>query len=178
LYDFRRKIMQITKSQLQQIIREEYLRVTPAAAGTLMTEARANYLAEQVLDEGLWDSIKAGFAGLKAGAGAAGGKLGDAAGKALAPAVAAVKSAGAAAAKAAGDVSNFVGQIKDEALKAAATAAQDSFRASLRADVQKALATGIKQLVSAGMSEDEATSLASTILTSELMGIAGLGGGK
>ena len=103
--------MQITKKQLQQIIKEEYLRVTPAAAGTLMTEARANYLAEQVLDEGLWDSIKAGFAALKGGAGAAGGKLGDAAGKALAPAVAAVKSAAAGAAKAAGDVSNFVNQI-------------------------------------------------------------------
>ncbi len=168
--------MQITKKQLQQIIKEEYLRVTPAAAGTLMTEARANYLAEQVLDEGLWDSIKAGFSALKGGSAAAGGKLGDAASKALAPALAAVKSAGAAASKAAGDVSNFVGQIKDEALKAAAQAAQESFKNSLRSDVQKALSSGIKQLVSAGMSEDEAKSLASTILTSELMGIAGLGG--
>ena len=167
--------MQITKKQLQQIIKEEYLRVTPTAAGTLMTEARANYLAEQVLDEGLLDSIKAGFAGLKGGSRAAGSKLGDAAGKALAPAVAAVKSAAAGASKAAGDVSNFIGQIKDDALKAAAQAAQESFKNSLRSDVQKALATGIKQLVSAGMSEDEAKSLASTILTSELMGIAGLG---
>ena len=168
--------MQITKKQLQQIIKEEYLRVTPAAAGTLMTEARANYLAQQVLDEGLLDFIQSKFAGFKAGAGVAGGKLGDAAGKALAPAVAAVKSAAAGAAKAAGDVSNFVSQIKDETLKAAAQAAQESFKNSLKSDVKKALATGIKQLVSAGMSEDEAKSLASTILTSELMGIAGLGG--
>lgn len=168
--------MQITKNQLQRIIREEYLRVTPTKPGALMTEARANYLAEQVLDEGLWDSIKAGFAGVKSGASVAGGKLGDAAGKALAPAIASVKSVAAGAAQAASDVSNFVSQIKDEALKAAALASQDSFRASMRSDVQKALGVGIKQLVSAGMTEDEAKSLASAILSSELMNIAGLGG--
>lgn len=167
--------MKITESKLREIIKEEYLRAVPVAPGALMSEARADYLAEQVLEEGLWDNIKAGFAGLKAGGSKAAEKMGGAASKALTPAVQAVKSVASSAVKAAGQVSDAIGKIKDESLKSAALAAQKSFQDSLKSSVQSSLSAGIKQLVSAGMSEDEAKSFASSILTSELMKIAGLG---
>jgi len=74
--------MRITNTQLRKLIREEYDRVTPTRPGQLMTEARANYLAEELLDEGLFDNIKALFAGGAAAAKSVGGKAAGAAGKA------------------------------------------------------------------------------------------------
>lgn len=168
--------MKITSRQLRRIIREEYLYATPSTrSGAIMTEARANLLAEQMVDEGLFDTIKAGFAGLKAGAGKTAEKLGDAAGKALEPAAKAVQQVAAAARTAAENVSNAVSSIKDEALKAAAEAAKNSLRSSLQTALKKELASGLKALTGAGMDEKEAKALISTIASSEIAAMVGSG---
>ena len=168
--------MKITRSQLRRIVREEYIRSTPATRpGSIMTEARANLLAEQMVDEGLFDTIKAGFAGLKAGAGKTAEKLGDAAGKALEPAAKAVQQVAAAAKTAADNVTNAVAAIKDDALKAAAEAAKNSLKNSLQTTLKKELSSGLKALTGAGMDEKEAKALISTIASSEIAAMVGSG---
>ncbi len=44
--------MRLNESRLRAIIKEEYDRVTPTRSGQRMTEARARYLAEEVMKEG------------------------------------------------------------------------------------------------------------------------------
>jgi hypothetical protein len=168
--------MKLTKNQLQSIIKEEYLRITPVKRGQVMSEARANYLAEQVLEEGLWDSIKAGWAAFKGAATGGGSKLGDDAAKLLGPVIQQVQAVAQAAAKASADVQGFIGSIKDEAVKKAVEEARKSFEDSLKGSISSALSDGIKNLQSAGMSEEEAKTLASTILSAELANLAGKGG--
>lgn len=167
--------MRITETQLRSIIKEEYLRSTPTRPGMLMTEARANALAEEMLEEGLFDAIKAGWSALKGGAGAAADKMGEKAGAALAPAIKAVQSVAAAAKNAANSVSTAIGEIKDEALKKAAEAAKESFRQSLESSMKTALANGLKNLTGAGMDEKEAKTLAATIMGAELAALTGSG---
>jgi|GEM_PF-3127394 len=168
--------MKLTKNQLQNIIKEEYLRITPVKRGQVMSEARANYLAEQILEEGLWDSIKAGWAAFKGAAAGGGSKLGDDAAKLLGPVIQQVQAVTQAAAKASADVQGFIGSIKDAAVKKAVEEARKSFEDSLKGSISSALSDGIKNLQSAGMSEEEAKTLASTILSAELANLAGKGG--
>jgi hypothetical protein len=171
--------MKITRAQLRRVIREEYIRSTPATRpGTIMTEARANLLAEQMVDEGLFDAIKAGFAGLKAGAGKSAEKIGDAASKALEPAAKAVQQVAASAKTAAGNVSKAIGAITDDVVKAAAEAALKSLQDSLQATLKKELSTGLQNLVKAGMEEPQAKALISTMASSEIASMVGSGSGE
>lgn len=180
--------MQITTKQLRRIIREEYIRATPPTRpGQLMTEQRANLLAEQMLEEGLFDIIKAGVAGLKAGTGAVAGaaakgakgavsKIGDTASKALAPAAAAVQKMAAAASETAKSVTTAIGAIKDDAVKKAAEAAQETLKQSLKDSLKKSLATAVQNLVSAGIDENEAKTLASEFASAAMADVFGGGG--
>lgn len=166
--------MKITRKQLRNVIREEYLRSTPMTEkGQMMSEARANLMAEQILEEGLFGTIKAGFAALKGGAAAAGGALGDIAAKALEPATKAVQQVATAAKTAASNVATAINNIKDESLKAAAEAAKKSLSDSLKSTLQKELADGLKQLIAAGMDEKEAKTLVSTIASAEIVSLVG-----
>jgi hypothetical protein len=169
--------MKLTRKQLSKIIREEYLRSTPATPpGQMMTEARANMIVEQMIDEGLFDTIKAGFAALKGGAAGASEKVGEKAAAALAPAAKAIASVTASAKQAAQSVAASVKDIKDTAVKAAAEAAQKSLKDSLTAALKKELAAALQNLTKAGMAEDQAKTLVSTIAGSEIAALTGAGG--
>lgn len=161
--------MNITESRLRQIIKEEYLRATPVKAGQLMSEHRAMYLAEQVMQEGLWDSLKAAIkgvgAGAKSAAGAVGGIAMDAVKSAAAPMINAAKAGKAA-----------IDKIADDASKAAAQAAADSLKASLQAEITKQTAEIIQKLVKSGKSEEEAKAQASGIVTAALSAAVGEAG--
>lgn len=159
--------MQITRKQLSRIIKEEYLRSTPKTRpGHMMTEARANLLAEQVIEEGFFDVIKAGWAGLKAG-------VGEAAAKAFAPVAKAAGQVQAAAKTMADNLNKALGEIKEEAVKKAALAAQASLQESLKSAMQKGIADGIKNLVAAGMKE-EAAKTAVAMMAQEAATSAGI----
>lgn len=171
--------MKITSKHLRNIIREEYLRSTPPTRpGQMMSEARANLVAEEMLEEGLFDTIKAGFAALKGGASKAAEKMGDEASKALAPATKAIAQVASAAKSAAQGVADTVGKIKDEALKAAAESARTSLQNSLKSALQKSLADGLKNLTSAGMDEASAKTLISSIASAEIASLVGSSGGQ
>ena len=154
--------MKITQRQLKSIIREEFLQAT-ASKGKKMTETRARLVTEQLLGEGLWDTIKAGFSGLSAAGSDAAQKLGDEAAKGLAIPAKAVQQVAAAAKSASQDVANAIGKIKDETLKKAAEGAQASFKDSIKASLQKEISDGLSELTGAGMEENEAVAI--TILT-------------
>jgi hypothetical protein len=166
--------MKITQRQLKSIIREEFLRAT-ASKGKKMTETRARLVTEQLLAEGLWDTIKAGFSGLSAAGSDAAQKLGDEATKGLAIPAKVVQQVAAAAKSASQDVANAVGKIKDETLKKAAEGAQASFKASIKASLQKEISDGLSELTGAGMEENEAKALISTIAAAELANLVGSG---
>lgn len=170
--------MKITRSQLRRIVREEYIRSTPATRpGSIMTEARANLLAEQMVDEGLFDTIKAGFAGLKAGAGAGAGALGDAASKALEPAAKAVQQVVASAKTAAGNVSQAIQKIESDVAKSAAEAFKNSITNSLQNALKKELASGLKTLTGPGkMKEEAAKALLATIASAQITALIGSSG--
>lgn len=161
--------MNITESKLREIIKEEYLRATPVKAGGLMSEHRAMYLAELVLQEGLWDSLKASVkgvgAGVKSAAGAAAGIAMDSVKAAAAPMINAAKAGKAA-----------IDKIADDASKAAAQAAADSLTSSLKAEITKQTAAIIQKLVKSGKSEDEAKAQASGIVTAALSAAVGQAG--
>jgi hypothetical protein len=161
--------MNITESRLRQIIKEEYLRATPIKAGQLMSEHRAMYLAEQVMQEGLWDSLKAAIKGLGAGAKSAAGAVGgiamDAVKSAAAPMINAAKAGKAA-----------IDKIADDASRAAAEAAADSLKTSLQAEITKQTAQIIQKLVKSGKSEEEAKAQASGIVTAALSAAVGEAG--
>lgn len=168
--------MKISSKQLRSLIREEYLRSTPVTRrGQMMSEARANMLAEQMIEEGLFDSIKAGFAAFKAGASKTAEKMGDAAGKALEPAAKAAQAMAGQAKAAYDNVSKAVSAIKDETMKAAAEAAKKSLEDSLKSTLQKALADSVANLTKSGMEEKEAQTLAATIANGVIGNIAGKG---
>jgi len=145
--------MRITETQLRSIIKEEYLRSTPVRPYGIMSEARAQYLTEEMLDEGLWNSIKALAAGVKGGAGAALKPLGDAVGKAATQA----KETATAAAKS-------ISALGDKAKTAAAQAAFESMKSSVESSIKSSMQNGLKELVKAGMSEDEAKAFAGELV--------------
>jgi hypothetical protein len=140
--------MNITESKLREIIKEEYLRLTPVSAGELMSEHRAMHLAEELINEGLWDSIKALAAGSKAAvktvAGAGAEALGSAANSVVAPMI-----------KAGTEAAQAIKAVKDDAVKAAAAAAAESLKKSIQASLKTSIADMIKKLVASG--KDEAT---------------------
>lgn len=166
--------MQLSSKQLRTVIREELLRSTPVTRrGQRMSEVRANLIADQMLEEGLFDSIKRGFAALKGAASGGASALGDEAGKALAPAAKAIQAVAASAKAAASGVADSLGKIKDEALKAAAAAAKTAMQNSLRTAVQTAIKDGLKNLTAAGMKEEEAKTFISTMAAAEIAALVG-----
>lgn len=58
----------LTEQQLRRIIREEY-KLLASKNKNVLTEAQANRLADELLEEGLISNIKSLFAGAKGGAG-------------------------------------------------------------------------------------------------------------
>jgi len=166
----------LTEAKLRQMVREEFNRSQDGEETRLvMTEARANTVAGEVLEEGLFDTIKAGFAALTAGGSAAASKMGTEAGKAFKPAIDLVGKITKAAADTKKNVTKGIASIKDAAVKKAALAAQKSFQASLSSALKKEIATGVANLSKAGMSEDEAKSLIATIASDACLAVLGQG---
>ena len=159
--------MKLTESQLRKMVREELMNKRP-----LMTEARANQIAQEILEEGpIWDMTKSVFAGLGKGASTVANKAGEkidgagkkvagaargvatATGSAASAALAALKPVGTAitaAAKTAGGVvaatATAMSQIKDEALKNALLAAKKSMQTSLRNTLHQEIATALQSI--------------------------------
>lgn len=162
--------MKLTRKQLSKIIREEYLRSTPATPpGQMMTEARARMLAEQVMDEGLFDMLKAVAAGVGAGADVvkkAAGQAAGAAAKKVQAAVAPVIDAGKAAAGA-------IKSLADETQKAAATAMAQQLFKTLKAEIDKALPAMIKKFVAGGASEENAKADAAAAMAAAISAATG-----
>lgn len=171
--------MKITHNQLRRIIKEEYERATPVQPGQLMSEARALYLAEEVMNEGFFKNVWAGLtgAGKEAGKQAAAAKdvavqkataVGQeisAAAKRFAEPIAA---AGRTAAKAIGD-------IKDAGTRAAAESAAAELKATLEPMIKKQVAELIKNEVKSGKDETaakaEAEAIVMNALAAALLGI-------
>lgn len=170
------EFMKITQKQLKRLIREEYLRSSlPTSPGQMMTEARANMIAEQMLEEGLFDVVKAGFKGLTAAGGAVAQKLGDAASKSFGSVGKALQQVASQAKTAYDSVAKAVGEIKDTAVKSAAEAAKKSLEDSLTATMKKELATTVAALTKAGMKEEEAKTLAASIASGAAAKLTGSG---
>lgn len=173
----------LTESQLRDLIRNELSAHKVTKRGEAMTEARANYLAENIINElGIFAAIGAGLKGLMAGGGAAGKALGNAATKALVPigkAAAAMKNQASAAIK---SVDEFVSNIADEAVKSAVEARRETIKTSVEGTIKKAAAEGMRDLMNLKAADgsplfDEAS--AKTLMTNMIMdGIAQAMGGK
>ena len=119
--------MKITEARLKRIIREEYLRVTPVKPGQLMSEARARHLASEVMQEGLFGTLKAFMKGGASVAGKAAGAAGEAAKGAAGAVAGAAKGAGKAVAGAAKGAAGAVAG----AGKAAAGLAADAVKSAV-----------------------------------------------
>jgi len=169
--------MKLNEQMLRDIIREEYLRITPVAPGEPMSEARALYLAEEVLQEGIFSNL---FAGVKGAAGKAGEKTaaaGTAVGKAVSSKAKDVGTAVASAAKsiaapiqAAGKTAaDAIRDIKDAGVKAAAANAADEIKATLGPVVKKQVAILIQKSRVAGRDETEAQAEAQKIVQDALV---------
>ena len=173
--------MKITESKLRQIIKEEYLKVTPVMPGEVMSEARAMYLAEEIVNEGFFGNVLGAIKGLAAGAGAvgkaAGGKAAGVASKAGEGLASAAQKLAAPIAAAGKDAVAAIKDIKDAGVKAAAVAASNSIKSSLEKEVKNQVALIIKQEVAAGKDEAsakaEAEAVVSNALAAALMGIGG-----
>jgi len=172
--------MRITESQLRTIVRQEYLRTLPPGGrliahhrGRAMTEARARRIAAEMMNEGLFDMLKAAAKGLFAGGSAAGEKVGEKASAAMQPAIAAVTATVEKAKAAASDLAAGVGQIKDAAVKAAVEKYQADLKASLQATIKTQLSNGLKELVSAGMPEADAKNFIASITAATAAGVSG-----
>lgn len=171
--------MKITHNQLRRIIKEEYERATPVQPGQIMSEARAMYLAEEVMNEGFFKNVWAGLtgagkeAGKKAGAAkdvvvqkatAAGQEISAAAKRFAEP----IAAAGRTAVKAIED-------IKDAGTRAAAESAAAELKAALEPMIKKQVAELIKNEVKSGKDEAaakvEAEAIVMNALAAALMGI-------
>ena len=138
----------ISEAAVKRIIQEEILRVTPVKPGQLMSEHRAQYLAEEMLNEGFFSSIKHALKGTAAGAKV----LGD-------PFVQKVKSVGNAISAAGKQALDAVKATADEVVKAYQEAVVQSFRDDFNKLIQKKSAEMIKMLVNKKkMSEEDAKS--------------------
>lgn len=170
--------MRITKRQLESLIREEYLRSTPRTRpGMRMSEARANMLAQQILDEGLLDRLKAKFSGKAAKAGAVADALGGAAAGAFDKAVDAAASMIGPAKSAYEQMMKSISSVDDEGTQNELKTIKASLENSIRSSLQKAIKDGVSDLVkTAKMEEDQAQSLVITIANGVIGGA--LAGGK
>lgn len=139
-------------------LRESYLRNTPPTRpGQLMSEARADMLADQLLEVGFLGGLKKAAAGAMA--------VGGAIGKAfLGPVAAAAKTTAKAAAETMAAYAKAMAEIKDEAQKAKCEALKDTIRTQVFNIAKKTTSQGIKELVEVGMEEAEAKAVVSTIL--------------
>jgi hypothetical protein len=171
--------MRLTEEKLRSIIKEEYLRVTPVKPGNVMSEARALYLADEVLQEGWFSNL---FAGVKGAAGKAGEKA-SAAGEVVAGkaeeagrAISAAAQKFAAPIKAAGETAmQAMKDIKDAGVRAAAENAASELKAALEPMIKQQVAELIKKEVQAGKDEAaakmEANALVMNALAAALLGI-------
>jgi len=148
--------MRITERQLRSIIKEEYLRSTPVRPGMLMSEARAEYLAQEILDEGLWSSIKSLGAGAKAA-------VGGAASVVMKPLDQAAEKIALAAAETAKSAYAAIKLEKDKVKAAALEASMASMETSIKAAIKTAMQDAMKHFVKAKMTEDEAKAEASKL---------------
>ena len=154
--------MKLTKNQLQSIIKEEYLRITPVKRGQVMSEARADYLAEQILQEGPIMSM------LRAALGGAGEAISSALGGAFKPVTDSINSFADSAKKVKSDFTKFVGGIKDKALKDAVEKVKASLTSSLRNAIQSEVSAGMKVLNVVLKDEDQAKATSASILSAVL----------
>jgi hypothetical protein len=139
--------VRITESQLRKIVREEYLKSQGAVRRRpVMTEARARRAADEMMNEGLFDVIKAGISGLMGGAGKAKEMLGAKAIETFKPISDAIAAVSKAASTAASNVSKAIGEIKDASLKAAAEKFRDSLKESMKNALKTQIAAGVKEL--------------------------------
>ena len=158
----------LTEAQLRKMIRQEYKMIS-ISRKPLITEARANQLATEILNEGIiFNAVKGFFAKIKGGATTAGKILGDEALKALQPVGAALAKAKQNAVASTADFGEFVAKIKDEAAKAAIEAQKESMKNSVTNIVKKELAGGISELTSSGFTPEEAKGMMSNILAAVL----------
>ena len=151
--------MKITEQRLKQIIREEYLGRTPTRRGEIMTEERANYLSNHLVNEvGIFSTLGAVLKGaFSGGATAAGGTL--------ALPVKGVVRVGQAIAQAGREAADAIKGIKDATVKAYADKVKEALIAAIKAEITKSAGQLMKALVKTGKSEQEATAEASTIMT-------------
>lgn len=176
--------IRITESQLRRIVREEYAKTHPKGRyliarshGRVMTEARARQVANQMMNEGLFDVIKAGFSAITGGAGEAKKLLGDKAAGALKPVQDALAAVSAAAKKAVDNAKLAVGEIKDAALKAAIEKYKESLSASIRDTVKKKIAEGVKDLTPAFKGDEKAArAFVAQLVAAEAASIVASGG--
>jgi hypothetical protein len=175
--------MKISHNQLRRIIKEEYQRVTPVQPGQVMSEARAMYLAEEVMAEGFLGNL---WAGLKGAGSETGKKAGAAAGAAkdavVQKATAAGKEISAAAQKivapiatAGKEAAKAIGDIKDAGVRAAAENAAAELKATLGPMIKQQVAQLIKSEVKSGKDEAsakvEAEAIVMNALAAALLGI-------
>ena len=162
----------LTEQQLRKIIREEYT-LLASANKNVLTEAQANHLADELLEEGLFDNIKSLFAGAKGGAGAAAKKLGDKAVSAMKPLGQYAQNMAKQAKQAASDFGSFVDSVKDEAVKSAIEARKESMKNSVQAAVKKEVSSGLQDLTKAGVDPKEAKGIVSMTVNAALAEILG-----
>jgi CTP:molybdopterin cytidylyltransferase MocA len=167
--------MKITEAQLRKIVRQEYVRnhsmrrsLIANRQGNVMTEARARHIANEVINEGLFSTIKAGFSALMKGGGVVADKLGDKATAALQPVAKAITAAAKRAGEVAAATAAMIRGIKDDAVRAAVEEFQESLKTSLSNSLKTQIQEGIQDLTNAGIPEEEAKNLVATITTSVL----------
>ncbi len=164
----------LTEAKLRQMVREEFTRSQGGEETRLvMTEARAKRAADEVLEEGLFDTIKAGFAALTAGSGEAASKLGAQSGKAFKPAIDMMARMTQAAKDTKTNISKGIAAIKDEALKKAVVAARNSFKTSLTAVMKKEISNGLANIVKTGLGEEEAKGIIATVAFEAMTAVVG-----
>jgi len=153
------------QKKIRRIIREEYLRSTPETRpGQLMSEHRAELIAEQLVEAGLWAAIKAGASSLKGATKSLGGA-------ALEPLKGVGQVAGQVAKlglKAAEDIGQAIQKIEDDAVKAAAQEAQASLKKSIANSAKNAITKAVPALVKAGMETQEAKAFVAELVAAEM----------
>ena len=154
--------MRLTESQLRRMIKEEYLRVTPVNPGEIMSEARAVYLAEEMLNEWTFGSL---VSAAKGGAKELGKKGKEAVGNGLEKIGAPIAAAASAVKDAAGKAGKAIESIKNDVAKAAAKEAAETLKAQLAGQIKKYTADLIKNLVASGMDEAQAQAAAVAVIT-------------
>lgn len=138
----------LNETELRNLIKQELSSYKASKNEGMMTEARANLLAENMINEiGLFAAIGAGLKGMMSGTSAAGQALGGAAVKALAPVGKAVSAMKTQATAAVQSVGNFVASIQNDAVKAAVEARNKAIMTSIEASVKKVAADGMQDLV-------------------------------